>query len=149
MTNISKLKRDIETVRHALSRDKQGFDQDGYDSEGFDRYGRSREMMKESAKYSRVAFDSLTREQQDLVLKAQEIHMKYERKSIMWEKQPKQVRRQYPFYEEWAYHSDITKHAFLESQWITPEEKKITYAAFHIMLEARKKFDPYYTRGFH
>lgn len=46
-------------------------------------------------------------------------------------------------------HSSITKHSFLESVWITEEEKEITHASFHVLLEARKKVDPYYKRGFH
>lgn len=82
MTNISKLKKDIEIVRRALSRDKQGYDADGYDAEGFDRYGRSREMMERSAEYERMAFEALTPDEQAVVLKACEIQAKYEQKAM-------------------------------------------------------------------
>lgn len=73
----------------------------------------------------------------------------YEAKAVELESLPKQIKQQYRFYEEGAYHPDLTKHAFLESVWITEEENEITNAAFHVLLQARKKFDPYYRRGFH
>jgi len=149
MTDVTKLKRDIEIVQRALSRDKEGYDQDGYDSDGKDRYGRSRLMMEESAKYDRMAFDSLTPEQQELVWKAHAIHLKYEGKAVEWESLPTEIKRKSSFFEDWVAHSPITKHAWLEAAWITKEEKEITYAAFDVMLEAQKKFDPYYKRGSH
>lgn len=149
MPNITVPKRDIEILRRALSRDKEGFDADGYDSEGKDRYGRSREMMETSAKYDRMAFDSLTPKQQELVWKAHAIHEKYEAKAVEWESLPIKIKRKSSFYEEYVMHSAITKHAFLESVWITEEEDEITTASFDVMLKARKKFDPYYKRGSH
>lgn len=147
--NIEKLKRDLKTVQHALSRDQQGYDADGYDSEGKDRYGRSREMMERSAKYERMAFDSLTPNKQALVLKANQIYQKYEEKAIEWESQLQYVKQQSPFYEEYEMHSPITKHSFLTGLWITKQEDAVCTDAFHVLLEARRKFDPYYGGSAH
>lgn len=148
MTNISKLKRNIETVRRALSRDKEGYDANGYNEEGFDRYGRSRELMERAHREQQAAFDSLTPEQQALVLKSCEIQQKYEEKAIEWESQPERIKRQSPFYEEHMIHSDITKHAFLFSVWATKEEDKLCCDATSVLIKARNKLFPC-NRGIH
>jgi hypothetical protein len=140
--NISQLKRDLETVKHALSRDKQGYDEDGYNEQGLDRYGRSREIMQHAAELDQKAFDSLTPEQQALCQKAEAICQKYEKKANEWESQPLKVRKKDPFYEEYMMHSDITKHSFLMGVWMTKEEGALTDQACHIMIEARNKIEP-------
>lgn len=149
MTNIQQLKRDIRIVQRALSRDKEGYDADGYDEEGKDRYGRSRELMEESAKYQQMAFDSLSPDKQALVIRANDIMRKLEEKAIEWESQTLQVKRKAPFYEEYMYHSEITRHAFLSGLWLTEDEKNFVDEAFHILLEAEKKINPYYKRHMH
>lgn len=142
MTNITQLKKDLEVVRRALKRDAEGYDEDGFDSEGFDRYGRSRELIERSRFEHQKAFESLTPDQQDLVMKAGKIHLKYEEKAIEWESQPETVKQQSPFYEEYKAHSDITKHSFLFSVWATEEEDKVSLEAATIMIRARNKLFP-------
>lgn len=145
--NITKLKHDLKIIQRALGRDKQGYDEDGYNEEGFDRYGRSRERMEEVAKYTRMAFNSLTPDKQAFVMKAENILQKYVVKAIAWENQPEEVKQQSPFYEHYSIHSPITKHSFLVSVWITKQEDALCTEATRIMLQARRKFDPSYSQG--
>ena len=134
--SISKLKKEIDTVQRVLFGDKT-----------FDEYGRSYAMLREDQQYEEMAFDSLSETDQALVLEANAIEQKYEQKALEWEKLPESVKAKEPFYEEYLSHSKITKHAFLSNSWMSEQEKKLCLDAFHVMLEARKKFDPYYISG--
>jgi len=139
---LSKLKREVEIVQRALSRDQQGYDRDGYNSDGVDRYGRSRELMERAHREEQAAFDSLSSEDQALILNAREIQRKYEQKALEWEKQPLNIKQMSPFYEEYIYHSDITKHSFLFGVFATEEETKLLIDAARLLIRARNKLFP-------
>jgi len=146
MVNISQLQRDIKVVRRALGRNKDGYDENGYDEEGKDRYGRSRQSMESEAKLQEMAFNSLSKDNQEFVMKAEEIMRRLTEKAIDWEIQPFQVRKKASFYEEYMSRSEITRHAFLIGLWLTEDEQKLVDEAFHILLEAEKKINPYHQR---
>lgn len=145
--NVEKLKREIKIVSRALSRDKRGYDADGYNEQGLDCYGRSRELMEANAKYNQMAFDSLSLENQELVLQADGIMRRCRQKALEWQSLPQAIKEKAVFYENYNAHSDITKQAFLIGVWMSKEDEELTDHAFHLLLEERKKFDPYYISG--
>jgi len=127
------LKRDIEILNRALFGDRE-----------FDEFGRSYAMLRKDAEYEQRAFDMLSEDKQQIVLRANAIMQKYCDRAVEWEKQPLNVRKQDCFYEEYVAHSKLTRHAFLIGYWMSEEEKKIVDDAFRLLLAERKKIDPYY-----
>lgn len=120
------------------------------DEFGVDEYGRSKARLRRREEIAQKAFVSLTPEQQHKVRRACAISQKYEEKAIAWENQPEVIKRASPLYDLYMAHSKICRHAFLQGQWETPEEKKIGLEAAHIMILAERPFDPdYKPRGIH
>lgn len=140
--NMDKVKREIQIVQKALLMNKEGYDADGYNKEGKDCYGRPRELMEEATRQEHAAFDSLTEEEQSLVMQANSIMERYTQKAIEWESQPLAIMQQSPFYEDYAAHSDITKHSCLIRHFLSKEEITFVDHACHLLITAKNKLFP-------
>lgn len=125
MTDLRKLKREIEIVRRALN----------VTPEREERERRAQEIMELLKDY-------------EITLKAHGIFARVDKEAEQWINQPEEIKRKSPFYEEYMSHSDITKKAFVIGQFMTEEETRITNE-WH-SLYCKKYYEKYpRNRGIH